>query len=82
MQTGQGAQWTGRAHLVVVLLWDLPWFLGAAGNKSSVALSTTKAEYIALCVAVRGAVWLRKLLADYLDMRWIPLLSIAITKVV
>jgi hypothetical protein len=29
-----------------------------------VALSTTEAEYIALCVAVREAVWLRKLLAD------------------
>jgi hypothetical protein len=31
---------------------------------SSVALSTAEAEYIALCVAVREAVWLRKLLAD------------------
>jgi hypothetical protein len=29
-----------------------------------VALSTVEAEYIALCVAVREAVWLRKLLAD------------------
>jgi hypothetical protein len=29
-----------------------------------VALSTAEAEYIALCVAVRKAVWLRKLLAD------------------
>jgi hypothetical protein len=64
MQTGQGAQWTGRAHPVVVLLWDLPWFPGAVGNKSSVALSTAEAEYIVLCVAVREAVWLRKLLAD------------------
>jgi hypothetical protein len=27
MQIGQGAQWTGRAHLVVVLPWGLPWFL-------------------------------------------------------
>jgi hypothetical protein len=33
MQIGQGAQWTGRAPPVVVLLWDLPWFPGAAGNK-------------------------------------------------
>ena len=33
-------------------------------KQSSVALSTTEAEYIALCVAVREAVWLRKLLAD------------------
>jgi hypothetical protein len=32
-------------------------------KQSSVALSTTEAEYIALCVAVREAVWLRKLLA-------------------
>jgi hypothetical protein len=29
-----------------------------------VALSTAEAEYIALCVAVHEAVWLRKLLAD------------------
>jgi hypothetical protein len=29
-----------------------------------VALSTTEAEYIVLCVAARGAVWVRKLLAD------------------
>ena len=27
-------------------------------------MSTAKAEYIALCVAVREAVWLHKLLAD------------------
>ena len=31
---------------------------------TSVALSTAEAEYIALCVAVREAVWLCKLLAD------------------
>jgi hypothetical protein len=51
-------------------------------KQTSLALSTVEAEYIALCVAVREAVWLRKLLANYLDMRWIPLLSIAITRVV
>jgi hypothetical protein len=34
MQIGQGAQWTERAHSVVVLLWDLPWFSGAVGNKA------------------------------------------------
>jgi hypothetical protein len=33
-------------------------------KQTSVALSTAEAEYIALCVAVREAVWLRKLLAD------------------
>jgi hypothetical protein len=33
MPMGQGAQWTGRAHLVFVLLWDLPWFPGAVGTK-------------------------------------------------
>ena len=33
-------------------------------KQSSVALSTTEAEYIALCVAVPEAVWLHKLLAD------------------
>jgi hypothetical protein len=32
-------------------------------KQSSVALSTAEAEYIALCVAIREAVWLRKLLA-------------------
>jgi hypothetical protein len=34
---------------------------------SSVVLSTAEAEYIALSVAVREAVWLRKLLADLFD---------------
>jgi hypothetical protein len=34
MHIGQGVQWIGRAHLVVVLLWDLPWFPGAVGNKA------------------------------------------------
>jgi hypothetical protein len=33
-------------------------------KQTSVALSTTEAEYIALCVAVREAVWLHKLLAN------------------
>jgi hypothetical protein len=32
-------------------------------KQSSVALNTTEAEYIALCVAVREVVWLCKLLA-------------------
>jgi hypothetical protein len=34
MQIEQGAQWTGRAPPVVALLWGLPWFPGAAGNKA------------------------------------------------
>jgi hypothetical protein len=33
MQIGQGAQWTGRAHMVVVLPWGLPWFPGADKSK-------------------------------------------------
>jgi hypothetical protein len=33
MQIGQGLEWTRREPTVVVLLWDLPWFLGIAGNK-------------------------------------------------
>jgi hypothetical protein len=33
-------------------------------KQTFVALSTAEAKYIALCVAVREAVWLRKLLAD------------------
>jgi hypothetical protein len=36
-------------------------------KKSSMALSTTEAEYIALCVAVHEAVWLCKLLTDLFD---------------
>jgi hypothetical protein len=32
-----------------------------------VALSTTEIEYIAVCLAVCGAVWLRKLLAGFSD---------------
>jgi hypothetical protein len=34
MQIGQGAQWTGIAHPVIVLLWDLPWFPDAVGSKA------------------------------------------------
>jgi hypothetical protein len=64
MQIGQGAQWSGRVLPIVVLLWDLPWFSGAAGNRL-MWLSTAEVEYIALCVAVHEAVWLRKLLADF-----------------
>jgi hypothetical protein len=33
-------------------------------KRTSVALSTAEAEYIALCVVVRKAMWLRKLLAE------------------
>jgi hypothetical protein len=33
-------------------------------KQTSVALSTTEAEYIALSMTVREAVWLHKLLAD------------------
>jgi hypothetical protein len=38
-----------------------------SGKQSSVALSTTKVEYIALRVAVHEAMWLRKLLTDLFD---------------
>jgi hypothetical protein len=33
MQIRQRVQWTSKETMVVVLLWDLPWFLGAVGNK-------------------------------------------------
>jgi hypothetical protein len=39
---------------------------------SSVALSTAKAEYIALSVVVCEAVWLRKLLTDLFDHEMDP----------
>ena len=45
-------------------------------KQTSVALSTAEAEYIALSVAVREAMWLRKLLADLfghvMDSTFIP----------
>jgi hypothetical protein len=34
MQIGQGAQWAGRAHPIVVLPWGLPRCPGAVGNKA------------------------------------------------
>jgi hypothetical protein len=34
MQIRQGAPWIGRAHLVVVLPWGLPWFPDAAENRA------------------------------------------------
>jgi hypothetical protein len=41
-------------------------------KQSSVALSTTEAKHIALSVAVREAVWLRKLLTDLSDHEMDP----------
>jgi hypothetical protein len=41
-------------------------------KQSFVALSTAEAEYIALSVAVREAVWLRKLLTDLFDCEMDP----------
>jgi hypothetical protein len=41
-------------------------------KQSSVALSTTEVEYIALSVEVREAVWLQKLLTDLFDHEMDP----------
>jgi hypothetical protein len=41
-------------------------------KQSSVALSTTEVEYIALSVEVREAVWLHKLLTDLFDHEMDP----------
>ena len=38
----------------------ISWF---SRKQTSIALSSTEAEYIAACMATREAVWLRKLLA-------------------
>jgi hypothetical protein len=43
-------------------------------KQSFVALSTTEAEYIALSVAVREAVWLRKILTDLFDHEMDPII--------
>jgi hypothetical protein len=65
MQIGQGAQWTGITHSIVVFFTLGSAMISWCNRKhTSVALSIAEAEYIALCVAVRKAVRLRKLLAD------------------
>jgi hypothetical protein len=48
-------------------------------KQSSMALSTTEAEYIALSVAVREVVWLHKLMTDLFDHEMILILFIVIT---
>jgi hypothetical protein len=49
MQIGQGVEWTRREPTVVVLLWDLPWFLGTVGNRFlwlSVPLKQSTFHYV------------------------------------
>ena len=82
MQIGQGVEWTRREPTVVVLLWDLPWFLGIAGNRFLwlwVLLKQSTFHYVWNSVKER---LFEIFLQTYLDMRWTPTLSIAITRVV
>ena len=57
----------------------ISWF---SRKQSCVALSTTEAEYVATCLASCEAVWLRKLLSNYLISKLILLVYIATTKAV
>jgi hypothetical protein len=71
------ADWAGRA-VDRKTTFGCCFTLGSAmvswcnRKQSSVALSTAEAEYIALSVAVREAVWLRKVLTDLFDHEMDP----------
>jgi hypothetical protein len=71
------ADWTGSA-VDSKSTSDYYFTLGSSMvlwcNKKQIymALSTAEAEYIALSVAVREAVWLRKLLTDLFDHEMDP----------
>jgi hypothetical protein len=64
MQIGQGVQWTGKSTFGCCFTLGSAMVSWCSRKQSSVALSTVEAKYIALCVAVHEAVWLRKHLAN------------------
>ena len=57
----------------------ISWF---SRKRSCVALSTAEAEYVVACLASCEAIWLWKLLSDYLISRWILLVYIVTTRFV
>jgi hypothetical protein len=67
IQNGQGAQLIGRAPQGVASIFGSIVVSWCSRKQTFVALSTTEAEYIAICMAVREAMCLRKLLAGFFD---------------
>jgi hypothetical protein len=65
IQIGQGAQLIGRASQGVASIFGSTVACWCSRKQTFVALSTTETEYIAVCMAVCEAVWLRKLLVDF-----------------
>jgi hypothetical protein len=67
---GSAVEWKSTSDFFFTL--GSPMVSRCSKKQSSVALSTAKEEYIALSVAVREAMWLRKLLKDLFDHEMDP----------
>jgi hypothetical protein len=80
MHIGKGAQWVIRAHPVVVLILVFPWFPGAARNTLMWLLVLQKKSTLHYVWQSAKQCGFASSLQNYLDMRWISLLSIAITR--